>query len=313
MRDGSSHQDATMDLQPFTFNFRVPLVPPRPKSPAAAFPALSSMFPASNSGAPAPAAPVTSGHAASQARYRTKNAESEKVKARERMRRLRENREAIADARTQRLQKLSSDGLRRSKTFAAFREYVREHMFWVAVDDDNPEEVAAYDQFIKNNTPNRAGQTLSDDDLEFLFRHISPMPESIDDDDDIEDDSELNPEVAKKLEMKRVRARERMARRRAAIKVMPPEAQEQLTARARASRAKYREQHRLLLLQKERSRRQKQSSYSAEEYLRRLRVRESRPSYRNYQRVSAPHLSPYHNPPPPPFVLYPPPPPPLVL
>jgi hypothetical protein len=65
------------------------------------------------------------------------------------------------------------------KTFAAFRDYVHEFMFWVAVDDQDPADVAAYDQFIKNNTPNAAGN-LGDDDLEFLFRHVTPQPQGID-------------------------------------------------------------------------------------------------------------------------------------
>ncbi|KAJ6463773.1 hypothetical protein C8R47DRAFT_1224929 [Mycena vitilis] len=58
------------------------------------------------------------------------------------------------------------------------------------------------------------------------------------------------------LAAKRLRARQRMAQRRAAIKMMPPHLQDELRERARASRTKYREQHRKLLLQKERARRQ---------------------------------------------------------
>jgi hypothetical protein len=68
------------------------------------------------------------------------------------------------------------------KTFAAFREYVSEFMFWVSVDDNDPQAVAAYNQFIKNNTPNKS-HDLSDDDLEFLFRHVTPVPESVEDQD----------------------------------------------------------------------------------------------------------------------------------
>jgi hypothetical protein len=122
------------------------------------------------------------------------------------MRRTREQKEALAKKKTEQLQRLSSERLRRSsvdllpvsrsslgfivahrtlffvrKTFAAFRSYVREYMFWVVVDDNNPEELAAYNKFIENNTPNLQGK-MSDDDLEFLFRHVNPRPKSIDED-----------------------------------------------------------------------------------------------------------------------------------
>ncbi|KAJ7456842.1 hypothetical protein B0H11DRAFT_1925388 [Mycena galericulata] len=101
-------------------------------------------------------------------------------------------------------------------------------------------------------------------------------------------------------EAKRLRGRERMARRRAAIKALPSEKQVELIERARAARAKYRETHRYLLVQKERTRRQKNSTLPLEEYLERRRIRESRPCYctsKHHPRTrtdSAP-------PPPPPF------------
>ncbi|KAJ6453452.1 hypothetical protein DFH09DRAFT_1351270 [Mycena vulgaris] len=169
------------------------------------------------------------------------NSELEKTKAHERMRRLRENRTTEKEEQLRR--RNSSQKLRASKTFAAFREYVTRFMMWVRTDDEDPQDVAAYNeflygltqtqpgemterelmflythvnprpttsldefrqhvrehffyvvianedqdaltayaQFIKNNTPS-ASRVLSDDDLEFLFRHVSPAPESIDDD-----------------------------------------------------------------------------------------------------------------------------------
>ncbi|KAJ7079324.1 hypothetical protein C8R43DRAFT_1143279 [Mycena crocata] len=59
-------------------------------------------------------------------------------------------------------------------------------------------------------------------------------------------------------------ARDRMARRakrrRAAIKAMPPALQFEITERARASRAKYRAQHRMQLIVKERCRREMQNA-----------------------------------------------------
>ncbi|KAJ7604862.1 hypothetical protein DFH06DRAFT_1150813 [Mycena polygramma] len=108
------------------------------------------------------------------------------------------------------------------------------------------------------------------------------------------------------LNLKRIRARERMAKRRAAIKALPLHVQQELTERARASRARYREQsvtvfevsstsqmtarHRMLLIQKERARRQQKSPYTVDEYIQLRRVRESRSSHRNYLRP----VQPYH-------------------
>ncbi|KAJ7607450.1 hypothetical protein DFH06DRAFT_1149473 [Mycena polygramma] len=290
-------------MDSFTFTFKVggpPPAPPPPKSPGTAFPTFSSVFPSSPSPLrPIPAGPSTSkGHAASQARYREKNADNERAKARERMRKKRDNQEAIAEGRSLHLQNLSSEELRRSKTFAAFREYVRRYMLWVVFDSNNEEDVAGYDRFCQNGT-----RPMDDESLEFLFRHVDPHPESIEDVDDGAEYETLHSmstpntaatqhaqslETAEK-EAKRLRARERMARRRANIKALPPHLQEAILARARASRARYREQHRTLLMQKERSRRQEKSTYSPDEYLRRRRIRENRPSYLNYQRTAAPN------------------------
>ncbi|KAJ7625130.1 hypothetical protein DFH06DRAFT_1339902 [Mycena polygramma] len=222
---------------------------------------------------------------------------------------------------------MTSPELRASRTFAAFREYVREFLFWVVVDDDDPLEVAAYDRFINNHNPTLK-EDLGDDDLEFLFRHVTPRPQGIDFESDtniivssarrlrkqchgelatkravspsfscsllcssfmtmssgpapIDNDSQRTDD---KLEMKRRCARERMAKRRAAVKALPLPVQNELRDRARESRAKYREQHRVMLLQKERARRQQKSRHTVEEYLRLRRLRESRPSRRNYQR-----------------------------
>ncbi|KAJ7490095.1 hypothetical protein B0H11DRAFT_2229612 [Mycena galericulata] len=84
-----------------------------------------------------------------------------------------------------------------------------------------------------------------------------------------------NPE----LEAKRISGRERMARRRAAIKALPYEKQAELKERARVARAKYRETHRYLLVQKERNRRLRKSDLPLDEYLERRRIRENRPCY----------------------------------
>ncbi|KAJ6463774.1 hypothetical protein C8R47DRAFT_1079766 [Mycena vitilis] len=74
---------------------------------------------------------------------------------------------------------MSSGQLRASRTFAAFREYVREFMFWVVVDDTDAPAVAAWERFIQNNNPSTSNE-LADDDLEFLFRHVTPQPQGID-------------------------------------------------------------------------------------------------------------------------------------
>ncbi|KAJ7429984.1 hypothetical protein B0H11DRAFT_2249985 [Mycena galericulata] len=85
-------------------------------------------------------------------------------------------------------------------------------------------------------------------------------------------------EEQRELEITRAQARERMARRRAAIKNLPPEVQRELTEKARASRAKYRAQHRTLLMQKEQSRRMRvfTEKHGWEEYVKRKRVRQSK-------------------------------------
>ncbi|KAJ7440408.1 hypothetical protein B0H11DRAFT_1933770 [Mycena galericulata] len=118
-------------------------------------------------------------------------------------------------------------------TFAAFREFVHENIFWVHIDNNDPEDLEAYEQFIENNAP-RTFLEMADDDLEFLFRHIVPEPENLDGDEGAEKQREI--------EERRAQARERMAKRRAAIKDLPPEVQQELTEKARASRAKYRAQ-----------------------------------------------------------------------
>jgi hypothetical protein len=70
-----------------------------------------------------------------------------------------------------------------SKSFAEFRELVRQTMFWVSIDDKDPEQLAAYEQFLANcnASPSRM---LADDNLEFLFRHVNPPPLDYDDDSD---------------------------------------------------------------------------------------------------------------------------------
>ncbi|KAJ7440341.1 hypothetical protein B0H11DRAFT_2099924, partial [Mycena galericulata] len=85
-------------------------------------------------------------------------------------------------------------------------------------------------------------------------------------------------EKQRELESRRAQARERMAKRRAAIKNLPPEVQKELTEKARASRAKYRAQHRALLMQKEQSRRMRvfTEKHGWDEYIKRKRVRQSK-------------------------------------
>ncbi|KAJ7654568.1 hypothetical protein DFH06DRAFT_1133342 [Mycena polygramma] len=65
-----------------------------------------------------------------------------------------------------------------------------------------------------------------------------------------------------KRERQRLQARARAARHRAAVKALPPDAQQELKQRARASRAKYRARHRWQLIVKERDRREQSSTRS---------------------------------------------------
>ncbi|KAJ7164592.1 hypothetical protein C8R43DRAFT_946408 [Mycena crocata] len=212
--------------------------------------------------------------------------------------------------------KKSSERLRASKTFAAFREYIEEYMIWITVDDTDPEDVAAYDKFLGDRSPTHT-DTLSDDSMEFLFRHVNPKPENIDDDrwllPTVNDSSRSalplpytprlfhfyfadlpalpllycdmratptrrGQEDEQKREERRRQARERMAQRCAAVKTLPPAIQSEILERARASRAKYRAQHRLQLLIKERCRREDKSraNHTLDEFIRRRRRRESK-------------------------------------
>ncbi|KAJ7182629.1 hypothetical protein C8R43DRAFT_940754 [Mycena crocata] len=154
--------------------------------------------------------------------------------------------------------KESSERLRASKTFAAFRDYVSEYMMWVTVDEDDPEDVAGYAKFCASHSP---ALDISDDNLEFLFRHtyavqvfIFAMSTSS------TRSTQLEPH---KLEERRRLTRERMARRRAAVKTMSPDAQYEINERARAARAKYRAH-------------QSRVKHTLDEFIRRRRVRESK-------------------------------------
>ncbi|KAJ7448471.1 hypothetical protein B0H11DRAFT_1929133 [Mycena galericulata] len=149
-------------------------------------------------------------------------------------------------------------------TFAAFREFVHANIFWLSVDENDPEQIAAYNQFIANNAP-KNGPEMSDADLEFLFRHITPEPEILDGDDIVGagHDTQNSP-TPRKINVSNWKFSERKpesvwpSKRRAAIKELPTEMQQEHIERARAARAKYRAQHRSLLMQKEQSRRMKE-------------------------------------------------------
>ncbi|KAJ7429985.1 hypothetical protein B0H11DRAFT_2249986 [Mycena galericulata] len=113
-----------------------------------------------------------SSRAETQARYRARNLESERTKTRERMRRLRQK-----NAVTSGLQMTSSQKLRASKSFAAFRERVRTYPLWITTDDDKPEDFAEYQRFIaKISQSSPPTQALDDDEVDFLYRHVSPSP-----------------------------------------------------------------------------------------------------------------------------------------
>ncbi|KAJ7169411.1 hypothetical protein C8R46DRAFT_1033136 [Mycena filopes] len=167
-------------MDQFVFTFQLPSVysslPPTPTPASSNSPGLPSpLVPliATSRVAPNP-------HAAAQARYRTRNSESERDKARERMRKRRRGRSPVTEDYTStELRAMSSKDLRASRTFAGFRDYVRDYMFWVVIDEDNPEEVTAYNRFMRNNTPSDP-EDLTDEDVEFLFRHIYPEPQGVD-------------------------------------------------------------------------------------------------------------------------------------
>ncbi|KAJ7184064.1 hypothetical protein C8R46DRAFT_1208294 [Mycena filopes] len=171
-------------MDKFVFTFQLPSVyqgrpttptPAPPESPAGTFPLIALSVAASST------SNATSAHGRAQARYRS----NEREKARDRMRKLRgRGKEFVPETYTSaELRALSSKDLRASRTWADFRDYIREFMFWVVVDDDDPEEVAAYNRFIYNNSPSD-NRELSDEDAEFLFRHICPEPQGIDVEED---------------------------------------------------------------------------------------------------------------------------------
>ncbi|KAJ7436810.1 hypothetical protein B0H11DRAFT_1936407 [Mycena galericulata] len=260
---------------------------------------------------------ASSGHAVAQARYRARNLESERAKGRARMRRLRQKQSSdLQTSSSQQLRASKSLAAFRERvltyplwittdddkpedlveyqrfiakisqpvptaldddevdflyrhvtpsprtTFAAFREFVHENIFWLRVDDNDPNDVAAYEQFIENNSPSTRTWTATLV-IEVLEHDATFMA--------LEDKQ-------RELEIARAIARERMAKRRAAIKNLPPEVQKELTERARASRAKYRAQHRALLMQKEQSRRMRvfTEKHGWDEYIKRRRVRQSK-------------------------------------
>ncbi|KAJ6481397.1 hypothetical protein DFH09DRAFT_1107614 [Mycena vulgaris] len=286
-----------MDCGDFTFTFQVSLPTAQPPTSTAPATAIFAR------GGP------SSLHASSQSRYRARNSELEKTKARERMRRLRENRTTEKEEQLRR--RNSSQKLRASKTFAAFREYVTPFMMWVRTDDEDPQDVAAYNEFLYGLTQTQPGE-MTERELMFLYTHVNPRPTtSLDEfrqhvrehffyvvianedqdaltayaqfiknntpsasrvlsDDDLEQ---------AKLEITRARARERMSRRRATIKSLSAEVQEELYERARLSRAKYRAQHRTLLKHKEQSRRIKRFTelHGWGEYIKRKRTRQAKP------------------------------------
>ncbi|KAJ7604861.1 hypothetical protein DFH06DRAFT_1150812 [Mycena polygramma] len=157
-----------MDASTFTFTFQFPstlLTPGNPTPTLTAHPTANSQSSPITTTASGQASPPTT-----RASYRIRNTETEKS-----LRKMKDTKKISSDN----LQALSSAELRASKTFAAFRDYVRQFMFWVAVDDDDPAEVAAYERFLRRNAPNLSRE-MSDDDFEFLFRHVTPEPESID-------------------------------------------------------------------------------------------------------------------------------------
>ncbi|KAJ7682142.1 hypothetical protein DFH06DRAFT_1314365 [Mycena polygramma] len=93
-------------------------------------------------------------------------------------------------------------------------------------------------------------------------------------------------ETDKKARRRR-QQRERMAEHRAALKTLPPEAQQAAIERARAARARYRAQHRAVLIAKERDRREAKSreSNTLDEFIRRRCARQAKASKRLSQAI----------------------------
>ncbi|KAJ7860158.1 hypothetical protein B0H13DRAFT_2355764 [Mycena leptocephala] len=146
-----------MDLRPFTFTFQVASESPGPSATPTT--SSSTLFLPS-----ATEAAQTSGpHAVASAKYRAKNREVENEKARVRMRKRREQKPATVPADPEAVirRQESSEKLRASKSFAEFRELVRQTMFWVSIDDKDPEQLAAYEQFLANCNASLTG--ASDD------------------------------------------------------------------------------------------------------------------------------------------------------
>ncbi|KAJ7038539.1 hypothetical protein C8F04DRAFT_1255818 [Mycena alexandri] len=147
-------------MDKFTFTWQIPsaLYDALPPSPSPAPRALP----------PPVAGPSTTGktpssRAQAQVKYREKNEDAEKVKACERMRKIRAAKKPSPTYTSDELKTLSSKDLRASKTFAAFRDYARAFLIWVVVDDDNVEEVAAYHRFMENCITCTADHDLAED------------------------------------------------------------------------------------------------------------------------------------------------------
>ncbi|KAJ7740188.1 hypothetical protein DFH07DRAFT_965372 [Mycena maculata] len=87
---------------------------------------------------------AASAHAIAQAKYRLKNAEAERLKAKSRMQKLREARKRGAVAPT--------EEVRNSHEFREFREYMDTLVHvWIDFDDTDPEEVAQWEEFLATN------------------------------------------------------------------------------------------------------------------------------------------------------------------
>ncbi|KAJ6451149.1 hypothetical protein C8R45DRAFT_946364 [Mycena sanguinolenta] len=126
-----------------------------------------------------PPGPQRSGHAVAQAKYRLKNQDSEKEKARLRMRKLREQRklEKCTDPRNERGETYAQfmDRERREyrsqPDFQDFREYLNKvQAVQLRVDFNDPIDVAAFEELLSRNPCVEDLGTYDDNFVQWLYR-----------------------------------------------------------------------------------------------------------------------------------------------
>ncbi|KAJ7782924.1 hypothetical protein B0H16DRAFT_1447164 [Mycena metata] len=142
----------------FTFVWTTPLLGASAQAPTPAVPNPTFYFSTFHGNLPNPTP-----HAIAQAQYRARNPEAERSRARERMRRLRDSRQARA---------ISSERLRATPEFACYKAHVERHRGAVYGYSSDPVYRAAFDRFRLKDSP----VEFEREDAIFVLQHATPQP-----------------------------------------------------------------------------------------------------------------------------------------